>query len=462
MFRATLIRILRLGAPLLAGNLASYLMKAVDLAMLGHLGTETLAAAGIATLATGILYTFIWPVSVGVQALASRRYGKQIAAGDGAEDAAGTGKVLANGVAAGWLTAAIALSLSTCIEPILRLILANPVLVDLSLEYIKTLRWSLILISVGMAHRGFFAAVNQTAIVMVATLLGNVLNAFLDWALIFGNLGLPALGIRGAALGTLLSEATLTLLFVGYGQLSGAMKRYYVMRFKHIQRGVVQNIIRVMFPPAVQNAAALSIFLTYQTMVERVGTDYLAVTSLLFTLFRINKTLVGGFAQGASILVGNRLGAGDREAARVVFVAQELVAFIIGGAVVTLLLLLPGSVLGLFSLAPSLIPLGRAALRFFAAFFFIEVMAYSFEIVFSHNGWGTLVLISEFVTNVVFILGLTYVAGWILHLGIYGVWAGFAVYQVAHASILTAGYFSRRWQRVEVERERGVRTAALS
>jgi len=462
MFRATLIRILRLGAPLLAGNLASYLMKAVDLAMLGHLGTETLAAAGIATLATGILYTFIWPVSVGVQALASRRYGKQIAAGDGSEDAAETGKVLANGAAAGWLAAAIALSLSTCIGPILRRILTNPVLVDLSLEYIRTLRWSVILISVGMAHRGFFAAVNQTAIVMVATLLGNVLNALLDWALIFGNIGLPAMGIRGAALGTLFSEATLTLLFVGYGQLSGAMKRYHVLRIKHINRGVVGNIVRVMFPPAVQNAAALSIFLTYQTMVERIGTEYLAVTSLLFTLFRINKTLVGGFAQGASILVGNRLGAGDREAARVVFAAQELIAFFIGGAVVTLLLLLPGGVLGLFSLSPSLIPLGRAALRFFAAFFFIEVMAYSFEIVFSHNGWGTLVLVSEFVTNVVFILGLTYVAGWILHLGIYGVWAGFAVYQVAHALILTAGYVSRRWQRVEVERERGVRTAEVS
>jgi Na+-driven multidrug efflux pump len=95
MFRTTLLRILTLGAPLLAGNLATYLMKVVDLAMLGRLGTETLAAAGIATLTTGVLYTFVWPVSLGVQALGSRRYGRQQAAeapGDSAPgDAAAPG-----------------------------------------------------------------------------------------------------------------------------------------------------------------------------------------------------------------------------------------------------------------------------------------------------------------------------------------------------------------------------------
>ena len=69
-------KILKVGAPLLAGNLSFYLLRVADTIMLGRLGTNPLAAIAMAGLFTGILMTFIWPVSIGVQALSSRRYGK--------------------------------------------------------------------------------------------------------------------------------------------------------------------------------------------------------------------------------------------------------------------------------------------------------------------------------------------------------------------------------------------------
>lgn len=453
MYNTAARTIVRLGIPLLAGNLATYLMKAVDLAMLGHLGTETLAAAGVATLATGVLYTMIWPVSLGVQAIAGRRYGRQVAGGDTDDLRRRTAWVLSNGAIAGWLTAALALVASTAAGPILRLLLTDDDLIYLALDYVRTLRWSTVLMSLGMAHRGFFSAVNRTKIVMGATILGNGLNVLFNYALIFGNLGAPALGIQGAALGTLLAEGFLTLMLVGYGQFSPKMRPYKLLRFAHLRIATIADVIRIMLPPAVQNGAALSIFLTYQTLIGRLGTEYLAVTSLLFTLFRINKTLVGGFAQGASILVGNRLGTGDAEGARQVIIAQERIALLLGVTLAVTLLSATRGVLGLFSLEPELLPLGVRALRFFAFFFFIEVLGYSFEIIFSHNGWGKLVLISEFTTNIVFILGLTLLGVRVFDFGIFGAWSGFAAYQVAHALILTAGFFSGKWREVEVDRE---------
>ena len=405
--------------------------------------------------ATGVLYTFIWPVSLGVQALASRRYGRQVAGANTPELQRETAWVLSNGAIAGWLTAAMALLLSTMVGPVLHLLLPDGNLTDLAMEYVRVLRWSMLIMSLGMAHRGFMSAVNRTGIVMGATILGNALNVLLNYTFIFGNFGAPALGIKGAALGTLLAESALTLLFVLYGQLSPKMRPYKLLRFAHVRRSTIADIIRVMIPPAVQNAAALSIFLTYQTLIGRLGTGYLAVTSLLFTMFRINKTLVGGFAQGASILVGNSLGAGDTEQSRRVFVAQETIALVVGAAIAVTLLSIPRLILGLFSLEPELFPLGIQALRFFTLFFFIEVLGYSFEIIFSHNGWGKLVLLSEFTTNVVFILGLTILAVWVLDWGIFGAWSGFALYQVAHAAILAVGFFSGRWKDVEVEGPRG-------
>jgi len=461
MFRRTVLRIIILGTPLLAGNLATYLMKVVDLAMLGRLGTETLAAAGIATLTTGVLYTLVWPASLGVQALASRRYGRQLAARSAAPNSpearirrSETAWVLSNGAVAGWITATVALLLSTAAGPFLRLFLTDGNLVTLALDYVKVLRWSMVIISLGMAHRGFMSAVNKTGIVMAATILANGLNVLFNYTLIFGNFGFPVLGIGGAALGTLLAEAAMTALFVAYGQLAPSLRPYRLLRFAHIRRRTIADILRVMAPPAVQNTAALSIFLIYQTLIGRLGTEYLAVTGLLFSIFRINKTLVGGFAQGASILVGNSLGAGNRDYGRTVILAQECIALTIALAVVAVILGFPRGILALFSLETELVPLGLKALRFFALFFFIEVLGYSFEIIFSHNGWGKLVLFSEFTTNVVFILGLTVIAVWVLDLGIYGAWAGFASYQVAHAAILTAGFLSGRWKDVDVEGRR--------
>lgn len=455
--RGTVKRILRLGAPLLAGNVSHYLMKLVDLAMLGRLGTTMLAAAGIGTPAAGILYTLAWPVALGVQALAGRRFGLESVIREKGEPektklaAERTGWVLSNGVVAGWLSVSVALLLSLVGKPALDAVIESREIASLAWDYVGLLRWSTILLTVGLAHRGFFGAVNRTGVIMVATIGSNGANIFFNWIFIFGHFGLPAMGIRGAALGTLCAEALMTAVYILYGLSSKPMKKYKLLRFRHVERRVVRDIIRIMIPPAVQNAAALAIFLSYQAIVERIGTEVLAVTSLVFALFRINKTAVGGFAQGASIIVGNELGAGRPDRAEKALRAQEIIAFYIGLVIVFLLIIFPESVLMLFALEPTLLPLGISALHFFAGFFFVEVMGYSLEIAFNHNGWGNLVLLSKFSTNVLFILGATVLAVFVFHWGVYGAWSGFAVYQVAHASILAVGFFSGRWKTVEVE-----------
>jgi hypothetical protein len=70
-------RICVIGTPLLAGHLSSYLLQIADTAMVGRLGREPLAAIAIATMVGGILSTFVWPVTVGTQAITARRFGRQ-------------------------------------------------------------------------------------------------------------------------------------------------------------------------------------------------------------------------------------------------------------------------------------------------------------------------------------------------------------------------------------------------
>jgi MATE family multidrug resistance protein len=124
---------------------------------------------------------------------------------------------------------------------------------------------------------------------------------------------------------------------------------------------------------------------------------------------------------------------------------------VIAGTILLSVLLVPGLLVRIFSGEPEVLAVGIPALRFFAVFFFIEVLGYSFEIVFTGNGWGSYVLVSEFLTNVLFILGLTFLLTRVYGLGIYAAWLSFALYQVFHALILLRGYLSGRWLEVRLD-----------
>jgi MATE family multidrug resistance protein len=191
--------------------------------------------------------------------------------------------------------------------------------------------------------------------------------------------------------------------------------------------------------------------LLFEAMVSRIGTVYLAVTHIVLSFFRINKTIVGGFAQGTAILVGNALGAERHRDAVRVMKACELLGALIGGILLLAALLVPGLLVRIFSGEPEVIAAGIPALRFFAIFFFIEVLGYSFEIVFTENGWGAYVLFSEFLTNVLFILGLTFLLTRVFAFGIYAAWLSFAIYQVMHALILFMGYLNGKWLKVRLD-----------
>ena len=116
-------------------------------------------------------------------------------------------------------------------------------------------------------------------------------------------------------------------------------------------------------------------------------------------------------------------------------------------------LIFPESIMEIFVKDTQTINIGVKALYFFSLFFLIEVMGYSFEIIFGGNGWGRYVLFSEFTTNMVFIIGLTLVLVFVFDIGIYGAWIGFALYQVFHALILFIGFISKKWLHVEVEKD---------
>jgi Na+-driven multidrug efflux pump len=204
-------------------------------------------------------------------------------------------------------------------------------------------------------------------------------------------------------------------------------------------------------PPAVQNILALLIMLLYEAMVENIGPVYLAATHIVFSAFRINKTVVGGFSHGTAILIGNALGAGDQDKAKRMMQAGYLIGMLTGLIVFAVVFFFPGRVASIFVSAEAIRATVTTALRFFAPFFFFEIIGFSFEMVFIGNGWGKFVLFSEFTTNVLFILAFTFLFTRVMGCGINYAWWGFGLYQIFHSLLLHIGYKSGLWVHAKVD-----------
>ena len=447
----SLKRVFVLGTPLLFGQLTQYLHQITDSAMLGHFGQGSLelGAMGIAGQFTWVLLTFLWPLSMGVQALASRRYGRQQAGN--AQDSRTTGRVLDNGLVVVGSAALLALAVSFLGRPVLDPLLSSDAILDLSMQYIAIIRFSLPLTGFFVVLQGFLGAINQTRYVMYAGILSNALNIALNWVLIFGNLGFPALGIQGAALGTTISAGVAALYLFVVLFLRGWKQEYGLFRFRGLSRTVQKDIVRVALAPGIQNILAILIFLVYQTIVESYSAVYLAATHGIFAFMRLNKTLIGGFARSASIIAGNALGRQDIEAAKSAINASGLAGLSIAGGITVLVIFSRHGIAQVFTNDPATQAALAEGLLFFAGFYFIEAIGYSFEMVFTANGYGRYVLASEFSTNILFILGATIL---VLHFfpgQIHLAWLAFGLYQLCHALLMILGWLGKRWFLVRVE-----------
>ena len=447
--------VIKLGAPLMAGLLVEYVMYIADSVMVGRLGTEYLAAVAIGGMVSEILWAFTWTVAVAVQTFVSRRYGIQTASEvtDRHDLILDTGWAARTGFLFGFLAGCIALGASTLAQPLLSVLIEDETTVSLAMQYVQIIRWSMLPAAVFYAAYGFLAGIGKTRIIMAATILTNALNILINYFLIYGALNFPRMGIRGAALGTLLAQC-FGLMFIAVVFFAQSEFRQYriftggTIRHFHL----LMDMIKAWVPVTAQNIAAFFVFLVYEGLISRFGTIHLAVIHIIFVLTWAGKTVSGGLAEGGSILVGNNLGRGDRKEAQRYVYACLYIGLVVGAVLLAVNLLIPGIILKIFNPEPQVYTQGLKSLRFFAIFICLGTVGYSLEIVFTHNGWGSFVLLADLASHIIFTLGFSWAAVSYFNTGIRTVWTGYGVYLAVFAVLLLVGFASGRWaDQVSVE-----------
>ena len=160
----------------------------------------------------------------------------------------------------------------------------------------------------------FLSAHGKTRIILIVTTTALPINALGNYALIFGNLGLPELGLLGAGLASLLSASYMFLMLVIYTSKHGALKRYRLLAkpFTH-RHNYVPEIFRVGFPIGISNLGEMGVFLFATVTMGVFGVEMLAAHTIALRMAGVLYAFPMGMAQAATVRVGYAIGARNSE-----------------------------------------------------------------------------------------------------------------------------------------------------
>jgi MATE family multidrug resistance protein len=345
-WRAELAETWRLALPVVAVQVGLMLMGVVDTMMVGRLNAESLAAVAL-----GTLYVY------NVSSLASGTLlalDPVVAQAIGARDA----PAVAHGVQRG-VVLALLLSVPTALAmlpagPVLRALGQPERVVAAAARYVALSAPGVPAMLGFVVLRQTLQAMGQTRAIVVAIVVANVLNAVLDWGLIFGRLGMPALGTDGSALAT--TVARWTMAFVVLAAAWRRLRPTLVPWQRAAARpAALARLARVGLPIGLQQTLEYSAFGAVGLLMGHLGAVAMAGHQATINLASLTYMVPLGVGAAAAARVGRAVGAGDASAARRAAGAAMAwgIGFMLASALV--LLLAPRALARLYTPDPAVV-----------------------------------------------------------------------------------------------------------
>jgi len=434
-------RIFGLALPIIGGMLSQNVLNLVDTGMVGTLGDAALAGVGLGGFANFLFSAFILGLSAGVQAMAARRVGE----GRLSETAVplNGGLLLALAIAVPWSAALIALA-----PEYFPLLTGDVAVVEQGVPYLRARLFAMFAMGMNFAFRGYWNAVDKSILYMRTLISMHVLNIFLNWVLIFGNLGAPELGAAGAgvasAIATVFGAASYFVLGRSYARDAG---------FLHglPSRETMATIIRLAAPAGLQQfffAAGMTVFLM---LVARMGTPELAATKVIIDLMLVGILPGIGFGLAAASLAGQALGRDNAEDAKQWGWDVTKMAVLVVGALSIPAVLVPEWLLSGFIHEPSTLALAKTPLRLVAGFLFLDSVGMVLMNALIGAGDTKRVMFIGTSFQWLVFLPAVYVIGPVMGLGLVFVFAAQVIYRGFQSLTFALMWRGGRWQSIEIQ-----------
>jgi MATE family multidrug resistance protein len=410
--------------------------------MVGRLGATELAAVGFAGVWSWTVFCVFFGTASGIQTF--------IAQADGAGRRHECG---------GWAWQGLYVILPTMLLSAAAIWIAAPTLLawlgpseELQVVAVRYLRPRLLGITgIGIAFVwiSFFRGVGDTRTPLYAAITANLVNAVLDYGLIFGKLGLPAWDVAGAGAATSVGEWVYAA-FLAVAFTRTAVAERFATQFVRPHLGEIRRFVRTGVPIGGQWMIDMASFAVFTTLVARMGDDQMAASQAFVMLLSMSFMQAIGISVAASTLVGRYIGAKNLPAAIQSFRSAQKFAGILGGLIAVLFLSAPQLLMRVFTTDTVVIELGIPLVRLGALFQFVD----AFGIVASGSLRGAGDTRWPFLAQSALAWGLfiplAYLLGVTLEGGLVSAWVGGTLYVSVLSATLVWRFRSGAWQRIRI------------
>ncbi len=309
-FRQTLI----LSTPIIIGQLGHILMGVFDNAMVGSLqptayGAVAVAAAGV----SNSIFFLVTVLGVGVMMAVSTL----VSISKAKKDTASCGEYLKYSIVASLITSVVLTIILLVCAYNFHVFQQPEAVEELAKEYFLLVSFSTFPLFAGFGVKNFTDGLSYTKPAMVVTLLGVLLNVFLNWLFIFGNWGMPALGLNGAGVATISSRVFIFIALLGY-----VFKSPLFVEYRKMSKGVnlksshLKEIFKIGLPSGLQYFFEIGAFTAANIMAGWLGAFQSAAHQIALTLSAVSYMVSLGISTAGSIRVSAAYGDNDKLAAK--------------------------------------------------------------------------------------------------------------------------------------------------
>ena len=319
---------LKLAVPIALTQLGQIAMMTTDLAFIGRLGGEAVAAASLAQTIFFVSFTFGMGMVAAVAPLAAQAFG--------ARNPRQVRRALRTGLWAALLISLPLMALPMRGEPILLMLGQTPATAHLAQQYLFGLTWSVLPALWFLAIRGFMSAVNRPQPILWITLAAIPANAALVYPLLYGAFGLPRLGLFGVGLATSIVNGGTFLAGLWFAARRRPFRKYHLLgRIWRVDWRLMRQLVVIGAPISISFLLEYGLFGAAGLLMGLIGTTALAAHQIALQVTAILFMVPFGIGMAATVRVGQGLGRHDASAVR----RAGLVATLLGIAVVAALTL---------------------------------------------------------------------------------------------------------------------------
>ncbi|MCH4889490.1 MATE family efflux transporter [Acidaminobacter sp. JC074] len=301
-------RLLVLSVPIIIQQFIQAALNMVDTVMIGRLGSDEIAAVGIANQVFFFVMLIIFGINSGVSVFIAQFYGRN----DHKNIKKTMGVSLVSGLIVGILFCIVAVSIP---RQLMSLFIDDAHVIELGVSYLRIVAYSYIFMAISMSFSVASRGIGKTVIPMLVTAIALSVNTTLNYGLIFGNFGLPALGIEGAAIATLIARIVefVIMLSIIYG--SKSLLAASIKDLLSFDLGFFKKIF-IKAGPVLVNEIFWSLgTIVYMWSIGQIGAEAVASYQITLSAYRFYEVAFVGFGSAASVMIGNSIGAGDESLA---------------------------------------------------------------------------------------------------------------------------------------------------